>query len=142
MGNHVRKLNIADKPISDDDRYKWPVAFDAAQTTNPLGNGQSVDQDVINKPEILQTNFYGANLWADWCTIFKDQLDNAFTGPDQLGSFMGMVAGNMSDKLENIRENVSRAALANFIGGVVDEKQPGRVVHLLTEYEAATGLTF
>lgn len=141
-GNHVRKLSIADKPVSDDDRHKWPVAYDATQTDNPLGNGQSVDQDVINKPEILQTNFYGANVWEDWYTIFKDQLDNAFTGPDQLGSFMGMVAGNMSDKLENIRENISRAALANFIGGVVDEAQEGRVVHLLTEYEAATGLKF
>ena len=141
-GNHVRKLNIADKPISDDDRYKWPVAFDATQTSNPLGDGQSVDQYAINKPEILQTNFYGANVWEDWYTIFKDQLDNAFTGPDQLGNFIGMVTGNLSDKLENIRENVSRAALANFIGGVVDEKQPDRVVHLLTEYEAASDQAF
>ena len=140
-GNHVRKLSIADKAISEDDRYKYPVAYDATKT-DPTGNGQSVDQYIIRKPEILQTNFYGANVWEDWYTIFKDQLDSAFTGPDQLASFMGMVSGNMSDKLENIRENVARAALANFIGGVIDEDQTGRVIHLLTEYEAATGITF
>lgn len=140
-GNHVRKLSIADKAISEDDRYKYPVAYDSSQS-DPTGNGQSVDQYIIRKPEILQTNFYGANVWEDWYTIFKDQLDSAFTGPDQLVSFMGMVSGNMSDKLENIRENVARAALANFIGGVIDEKQTGRVIHLLTEYKAATGITF
>lgn len=140
-GNHVRKLSIADKAISEDDRYKYPVAYDASEI-DPTGNGQSVDQYIIRKPEILQTNFYGANVWEDWYTIFKDQLDSAFTGPDQLASFMGMVSGNMSDKLENIRENVARAALANFIGGVIDENQTGRVIHLLTEYKAATGITF
>ena len=140
-GNHVRKLSIADKAISEDDRYKYPVAYDAIEK-DPTGNGQSVDQYIIRKPEILQTNFYGANVWEDWYTIFKDQLDSAFTGPDQLASFMGMVSGNMSDKLENIRENVARAALANFIGGVIDENQTGRVIHLLTEYKAATGITF
>lgn len=140
-GNHVRKLSIADKAISEDDRYKYPVSYDASES-DPTGNGQSVDQYIIRKPEILQTNFYGANVWEDWYTIFKDQLDSAFTGPDQLASFMGMVSGNMSDKLENIRENVARAALANFIGGVIDENQTGRVIHLLTEYEAATGITF
>ena len=102
-GNHVRKLNIADKPISDDDRYKWPVAFDATQTSNPLGNGQSVDQYVINKPEILQTNFYGANVWEDWYTIFKDQLDNAFTGPEQFARFNAM---HMTE-----RENDRRVSL-------------------------------
>lgn len=140
-GNHVRKLSIADKAISEDDRYKYPVAYDASES-DPTGNGQSVDQYIIRKPEILQTNFYGANVWEDWYTIFKDQLDSAFTGPDQLASFMGMVSGNMSDKLENIRENVARAALANFIGGVIDENQTGRVIHLLTEYKEATGITF
>lgn len=140
-GNHVRKLSIADKAISEDDRYKYPVTYNASES-DPTGNGQSVDQYIIRKPEILQTNFYGANVWEDWYTIFKDQLDSAFTGPDQLASFMGMVSGNMSDKLENIRENVARAALANFIGGVIDENQTGRVIHLLTEYKAATGITF
>lgn len=142
-GNHVRKLAVADRDLVDDDRYKWPVGYDATgHSSNPLGDGQSVDQYVIRKPKILQTNFYGSNVWSDYYTIFKDQLDNAFTGPDQLASFFGMVSQNMSDKLENVRENVSRAALANFIGGIVDEAQTGRVVHLLTEYEDATGLTF
>lgn len=139
-GNHVRKLQIADKPVQDDDRYKWPVAYDAGQTP-PSGDGQSVDQQIINKPVVLQTNFYGRNVWQDSYTIFKDQLDCAFRGPDELGSFVGMVTQNMVDKLEQCRENMGRACVANFIGGLIDEADSLRVVHLLTEYNTATGLS-
>lgn len=138
-GNHVRKLSIADLPVDDDDRYKWPVAVD--KTQNPAnGQGKSVDQQTIKKQAILQTNFYGQNVWQDSYTIFKDQLESAFTGPEQMGSFFSMVIQNMVDKLEQIRENMGRAVVANFIGGIIDEKAPDRVIHLLTEYNALTGL--
>lgn len=139
-GNHVRKLNIADKAVQDDDRYKWPVAYDAGQVP-PSGDGQSVDQQIISKPVILQTNFYGQNVFQDSYTLFKDQIECAFKGPDELGSFVSMVVQNMVDKLEQCRENMGRACVANFIGGLIDEADPLRVVHLLTEYNTATGLS-
>lgn len=139
-GNHIRKLKIADKPVRDDDRYKWPVAYDATQTP-PSGEGQSVDQQIISKPNVLQTNFYGQNVFEDSYTIFRDQLENAFTGPEQMGSFFSMVVQNMSDKLEQVRENMGRAVVANFIGGLIDEAATDRVIHLLTEYNTLTGLS-
>lgn len=139
-GNHVRKLSIADKPIQDDDRYKYPVAYDANQTP-PEGDGLSVDQYILNKPRVLQTNFYGQNVFQDSYTLFKDQIDNAFQGPEQLGSFVQMVVQNMSDKLENARENMARATVSNFIGGLIDENSSDRIIHLLTEYNTLTGQT-
>lgn len=139
-GNHIRKLKIADKPVKEDDRYKWPVAYDASQTP-PSGEGQSVDQQIISKPNVLQTNFYGQNVFEDSYTIFRDQLENAFTGPEQMGSFFTMVTQNMSDKLEQCRENMGRAVVANFIGGLIDESATDRVIHLLTEYNTLTGLS-
>ena len=139
-GNHIRKLSIADKAVQDDDRYKWPVAYDAGGVP-PSGDGQSVDQQIINKPVILQTNFYGQNVFQDSYTLFRDQIECAFRGPDELGGFVSMVVQNMSDKLEQARENMGRACVANFIGGLIDEADTYRVVHLLTEYNTATGLT-
>lgn len=137
-GNQVRKLSIGDKPLSDDERYSWPMGYDA--TKDPAGgDGESVDMYALNKPTILQTNFYGQNVFQDYYTIFRDQLDNAFTGPDQLGSFIGMVSQNMADKLEQSRENMARATLANLIGAILAEKQNDRVIHLLTEYNTLTG---
>lgn len=138
-GNHIRKLQVADKPISEDDRYKWPVAYDGTKTQAD-GDGESVDQQKICKPKILQTNFYGQNVWQDCYTLFRDQLDNAFTGPEQFGGFVSMVVQNMTDKLEQVRENMGRAAVANFIGGIIEEKDPLRVVRLLRDYNSETGL--
>lgn len=147
-GNHVRKISIADKPIDDDDRYKWPVAYDANQN-NAIGNGESVDQQIIKKPEILQTNFYGANVWQDHYTIFRDQLDCAFSSPEEFSRFIAMITGNMSDKIEQIREDTGRAVVMNsMIGTYVTADTASaaydlghRVIPLLTLYNAQTGLS-
>ena len=139
-GNAVRKLSIADKPIEDDARFTWPVGYDATQTGNPLGNGQSVDMYALNKPDILQVNFYGQAVYENSYTIFADQLDTAFTGPEEFMRFNAMVTGNRSDKLEQYRENIARGSLANYIGSLLSEAQVTRVVHLLTEYNDETGL--
>ena len=148
-GNHVRKLSPIDKPISEDDRYKWPVAYDATQTANPMGDGESVDMQVINKQKVLQTNFYGQNVWQDSYTIFRDQFDVAFRGPDELSQFIALITGNMANKVEQIREDIGRAVVLNsMIGtaGVDDEATSAfdlahRTIPLLSLYNAQTGLS-
>ena len=139
-GNAVRKLSIADKPIEDDARFTWPVGYDANQVP-PLGDGKSVDMYALNKPDILQVNFYGQSVYENSYTIFKNQMDVAFTSPEEFMRFNSLVTGNRSDKLEQYRENIARCILANYIGSLLAEKQTARVVHLLTEYNDQTGLT-
>ena len=130
FGAITRKLNIADKDFESDVRFE-------------LIDGQSVDQYKVNKPEILQTNFYGANVFKKSYTIFRDQLDNAFTGPEQFGEFMSMVTSNASDMIEQAHESLARATVANAIGGINAgaSAAPERIVHLLSEYNALTGLS-
>ena len=123
-GSIVRKLSIADKDFSDD------VRFD-------LVDGQSVDMYKVNKPEILQTNFYGQNVYEKNYTIFKDQLDNAFSGPAEFGRFMSMVVQNISDMIEQAHESIARMTIGNFVGG--KKAANNGVIHLLTEYNAETG---
>lgn len=139
-GNVMRKLSIADKDWKDDPAYDWPALWDAGQTP-PSGDGQSIDPWTINKPDILQTNFYGSSVYFDEYTIFEDQLETAFTGPEQLASFLGMVTNNISDRLEQSNEGLRRGLVANAIAAVIDEGITDRVVHLLTEYNTQTGLS-
>lgn len=127
FGAITRKLSIADKDFEND------VSFE-------LVDGQSVDHYKVNKPNVLQTNFYGANVFEKSYTIFKDQLDNAFTGPDQLGEFMSMVTQNASDMIEQAHENLARAVISNYIGGKV-VSDPSSVIRLLTMYNTETGQT-
>lgn len=127
-GNIVRKLNIVDKPAKEDARFNL---VDGAVVAPSMFS--------VNKSEILQTNFYGANVFSRDYTLYKDQLDCAFRSPDEFQRFISMVVRNTQDKIEQDRENLARATLANFIGGIAAENNDDRVVHLLTEYNAATG---
>lgn len=126
FGNIVRKLNIADKDWENDSRFE-------------LVDGSGVDMYKVNKPSILQTNFYGANVFEKSLTIFKDQLDCAFSNPDEFGRFVSMTMTNASDMIEQAHENLARATLANFIGGKISG-DTASVIHLLTEYNTITGL--
>lgn len=126
FGNIVRKLNIADKDWENDSRFE-------------LADGSGVDMYKVNKPSILQTNFYGANVFEKSLTIFKDQLDCAFSSPDEFGRFVSMTMTNASDMIEQAHENLARATLANFIGGKISG-DTASVIHLLTEYNTITGL--
>lgn len=104
-GNHVRKLLSIDKPFEDDDRFK-------------LVDGESVDQFKVNKPKVLQTNFYGASVYQKSVTIYKDQLDCAFSSPDEFASFISMVMQNASDMIEQAHEETARATINNLISGI------------------------
>lgn len=137
--NHTRKLAIADLSAVDADPYKWPSCYDSTNTGKETGDGESVDQYKIRKNKVLQTNIYGQNVYSDYYTIFKDQLDVAFSSPDEMARFWGMLVQNHSDMLEQWREDTARACLVNFIGGVIDEGKTDRVVHLLTEYNSLNG---
>jgi hypothetical protein len=104
-GNHVRKLLTIDKPFEDDDRLK-------------LVDGESIDQYRVNKPKVLQTNFYGANVYQKSVTIYKDQLDCAFSSPDEFASFISMVMQNSSDMIEQAHEETARATINNLVSGI------------------------
>lgn len=122
-GAIVRKLSLADKDFDND------VRFD-------LVDGQSVDMYKVNKPNVLQTNFYGQNVFEKNYTIFKDQLDNAFSGPSEFGRFMSMVVQNISDMIEQAHESIARMTIGNFIGG--KKAANNGIIHLITEYNDET----
>lgn len=124
-GNHIRKLQALDLPFEDDDRLA-------------LTDGQSIDQYVVRKPGVLQTNYYGENVFQKHITIFRDQLDTAFSGPDEFGRFISMILSNASDQIEQAKEGVERATVANLIAGVTEVNGDG-VFHLVTLYNAFAG---
>lgn len=126
-GAMTRKIAIADKAFEDNEAYN-------------LVDGSSVDPWIVNKPEVLQLNYYGFDTYSKSFTIFKDQLDNAFKGPEEFGSFMTMVTQNALDMLEQAKESMARLALCNFIAGKIDATNG--VIHLLTEYNQEVGGSF
>lgn len=130
FGNAVRKLQVADNTFVDDDRL-------------PLADGQTVDMYKVRKPIVIQTNFYGQSAYEDYWTTFRDQLDVAFSSPDEFSRFISMYVQNNADRRAQARENLSRSTVANLIGGTISASSTdsSRIVHLIAEYNAITGLT-
>lgn len=124
-GNITRKINFVDGELEDDDR-------------EPLADGASVDPWVINKPKVLQTNFYGFTKYQRHITIFKDQLDVAFSSPAEFGRFISGVMTNMMNQLEQIKEAEARNCLINFIAGKA-AGDAGNVINVLQAYKDETG---
>lgn len=122
-GNHVRKINFGASGVEDDERL-------------PLTDGSSVDQMKVKKPPVLQTNFYSADTYQNHYTIFRDQLNTAFSGPDEFMQFMTGITTEVSNKLEQYRENFARTTLCNLIGATA---AASRVRHLVTEYATMMG---
>lgn len=123
-GNHVRKISFGSGNVRDDDRRN-------------LTEGESVDMQIVCKPQVLQTNFYSMDTYENCYTIFRDQLNVAFTGPDEFARFMSGIVTEVSNKLETFREGFARVTLANLIGGT---HNLGRSRHMVTEYATAFGI--
>lgn len=104
-GNHVRKLTMIDDDWEDDERI----------TTYNV-DGSAVDMYKIKKGKVLQTNFYGGQVFQRHRTYFKDQLDQAFRSPEELGQFISMYTQNTMDMIEQCHENMARMCVANMVG--------------------------
>lgn len=138
-GAYMRKLSIADSDWADDAAYDYPVTYDSTETV-PSGDGGTVDQWTIKKPDIIQTNFFGMSVYGDHISIMEDQLETAFKGPDEFGSFMSLIMTNLSNRLELSRDAIARGLVSNLIASLISENKSERVIHLLTEYNTLCGL--
>lgn len=126
-GDITRKINFIDGDIENDERL-------------PLVDGGSVDMYEINKPKVLQTNFYGGETYQRHITIFRDQLDTAFQSYEEFARFISGVMQNVMDQLEQIKEAESRAALVNFIAGK-NVGDSANCINVLQAYYDETGVT-
>lgn len=127
-GGIVRKVNYIDMPLVDDEVYSTSTA------------GQDLANYRFRKENAVQTNFYGDTGFEQFTMFYKNQLDQAFTGPDEFGSYMSGLLTKINNQLEQTFENTGRVVLAN-LATAKSIADPNSVIHLLTEYNTETGLT-
>lgn len=128
-GAITRKVNAINQPIESEGSYA-------------LTDGQhSPDMFDVRKPKLWQSNFYGFDVWADHVSITRKQLKNAVLNPGEMGRLMDLILGTKSNEMEISRVAFRRATLANMIAAVVALNNSAQIRHLLTEYNAATGLS-
>lgn len=134
FGAIKRKVNYVEGAPEDEQSYQ-------------LVNGSSIDDWVVKKPEVLETHYYGSAIYSDTLTIFTTQLRSAFTSPEALSEFMSGLMTHFSNERKQWLEDMKRGILSNFIAAKytsangANPDDADQVVHLLTEYNTATGLS-
>lgn len=128
-GAITRKVNAINMPVESEGSYA-------------LTDGtHSPDMFDVRKPKLWQSNFYGYDVWADHVSITRKQLKNAVSNPGEMGRLMDLVLGTKANEMEMSRVAFRRATLANLIAAVNALNNTAQIRHLLTEYNAATGLS-
>ena len=135
-GNHVRKINYFDSDPIKDTTYSLPDDG----TVGTEAGGDSVDPWIVERPKVLQTNYYGQSNYARMYTQGLIQLNSAFQGPDQLAEFWSGMVTHMANQIEQDRENLARLLVVNRMAGT-PSTSPSAVIYLLDEYNAETGLS-
>lgn len=126
-GGIIRKINFADTPAE-------------ADPTHATVNGQAIDQYIVKKPVVLETRYVGSDVWMGSYTIYREQLKTAFENESNFGAFMTGLMTHFLNERTQWFENLKRSLLANMIAAKSDIGG-GSVIHLLSEYNTATGIT-
>jgi len=116
------------------------TALDTTDDRLPLTDGTTVDPWEIKKPKVFSELFYGATVYQDSITIFRDQLNSALRGPEEFARFIAGVMTNITNKHKQIEEAEARACLINFITTKYSV-DPTNAINVLQAYYDETGTT-
>lgn len=130
-GNHVRKINyIDDEPVKDE------RGMDVA---NQPAAGATLTPWEWKPNKVVQTNFYGGNVYQRSKMLTRDQIYNAFGSPEQFGSFVSGLMVNLNNMIEQDKDTMARMAISNYIGGKIAIDSTN-VINVLERYNTETGL--
>lgn len=120
---------------------KIKVVMPAAESDEMYGltDGQSIDHYKVAKPQVDQKLFVTRTPYQFHITVQRETLKEAFLSESAMGSFIGIIFGEVRNAIELSLENLGRITLATAIAEA--SKQNTRVVDLVSDYNSETGST-
>lgn len=117
---------------------KIKVVMPVAESDEMYGltDGNSVDHYKVAKPQVDQKLFVSRTPYQFHITVQRETLKEAFLSADAMGSFIGIIFGEVRNAIELSLENLGRITLATAIAEA--SKDNSRVVNLVTDYNTET----
>lgn len=106
-----------------------------------LIDGNTVDHYKIAKPSVDQKLFVTRTPYQYHITIQRVHLKEAFLSPEAMGSFIGIIFGEVRNAIEISLENLGRITLATAIAECETTREIPLVTDFNTEYNPGTPLT-
>ena len=104
-----------------------------------LVDGQAIDHYVVAKPQADQKLFVTRTPYQFHITIQRSTLKEAFLSEEAMGSFIGIVFGEVRNALEVSLENLARVTLATAIA---ECDGTTRTINLRTMYNTAYSASY
>lgn len=98
-----------------------------------LIDGQAIDHYVVAKPDVNQKLFVTRTPYQFHITVQRETLKEAFLSDSAMGSFIGVIFGEVRNAIECSLENLSRVTLATAIA---ETAGTGRMIDLVSNYNS------
>lgn len=111
------------------------------------GTAQSTKSQWEQHPAMpLEMNFAGSSVWQDCITLYDDQVQIAFRGPEEFARFVAGFMTEHGNDIESQKEAWNRMAVLNKIASCYyyDQAQDteGQVINLTSEFNTRFGTQY
>ena len=111
------------------------------------GTAQSTKSQWEQHPAMpLEMNFAGSSVWQDCITMYDDQLQIAFRGPEEFARFVSGYLTEHGNDIESQKEAWNRMALLNKIASAsyynTNGDSTGQVINLTSEFNTRFGTSY
>ena len=89
--------------------------FAEGYTSGDNGGASTKSQWEQHRKECLEVNFAGSSVWQYCITRYRDQLQQAFRGPDEFNEFIGGMLTEVANDLESEREAFNRMTFCSEV---------------------------
>lgn len=116
-----------------------PTAYEN-ETWN-LVNGESYDPNIFYQPKVSSQFFDSKVTFEIPISFAEKQVKGSFSNAEQMNGFLSMLTNSVDTSFTIKLDELIMRTINNYIGTVIDKKDPNTSVNLLDLYNKATGKT-
>ena len=106
-----------------------------------LVDGQSYDPNVFHQPKVSSQFFDSKVTFEIPVSFAENQVKGSFSNGEQMNGFLSMLVNNVDTSFTIKLDELIMRTINNYIGTVIDKKDPNTSINLLSLYNKANGTT-
>ena len=106
-----------------------------------LVDGQSYDPNVFYQPKVSSQFFDSKVTFEIPVSFAENQVKGSFSNAEQMNGFLSMLVNSVDTSFTIKLDELIMRTINNYIGTVIDKKDPNTSINLLSLYNKANGTT-
>ena len=106
-----------------------------------LVNGESYDPNIFYQPKVTSQFFDSKVTFEIPISFAENQVKGSFSNAEQMNGFLSMLTNSVDTSFTIKLDELIMRTINNYIGTVIDKKDPNTSINLLDLYNKSTGET-